>query len=304
MAHYEDIDTTEFSEDETSEVSFVDIDGKCITCHEYKAQKEGKCSYCVKGIKKCNECKLYWAPVGKPYCSECEPIVQYFGIELTLDQIIKLPNCAFKSKKMNEHLTELFELFKTKKGIKNVITSNPILLNLCKDKSPGEVFCTLDGQRGFMPCMLPANFADKLLDQCLATVSSDKQYKYIHAIAPFIFDVWNMPQKHGVLECYYKDTGSLEKCPNKLEDLHDLWNRSIKAYFISDLDDVNVCDCVVCADPIKLKTRKFRCKACYGNIHYECIKALVTGECPYCDVKWTVTKPVNDNVDYGSILLV
>lgn len=302
MSQYEDIDTIEFDDD--TEVSFVDIDIMCKTCHELCAHKDGKCSYCLKGNKKCNECKLYWAPKDKLYCSECEPIVQYLGIELTVEQIVKLPNSGFKGKKMNEHLNELFALFKAEKCIKNIITSNPILLNLCKDKSPGEVFCTLDGQRGFIPCMLPATFADKLLDQCIETVSSDKQYKYIHAIAPFILDVWNMPQKHGVLECYYKDTGSLRKCPNNLEELHSLWKRSIGAYFIHDLDDVIVCDCVVCADPIKLKTKKFRCKACYGNIHYECIKAIATGECPYCDAKWTITKPVNDNIDFGSILLV
>jgi len=267
-----------------SYVEFEDmiIDGMCVQCKEYKAVINDKCSYCAAGIIKCIKCKEYYCKPNKIYCSECEVMLQYDGLELTLQQIIDLPVSKFKSIQINDHLEEIFKYFKTSTGIENKLIKNvnefKIILNNCKDKSSGELFCILDGQRDFFPCMLPAKYAVQLLDQCTQNVTDS--WRYIHAIPPFIYDVWNFPDKYSVLDCYYRDFGDLNKCPNDTKALYQLWLRCIRPMALSNLTNVVLCNCK-CGLSILLHEDKVRCSSCFKYSHKYC----AVNKCSTCHGK-------------------
>lgn len=258
-------------------------DGMCLECKEFNIVKDNKCTFCVNGIIKCIKCKEYYCKPNKTYCSECEIVLQYNGLELTIKQVLDLPTSTFKGIQIENHLEEIFNYFKTANGIKNKLIKNinefKILLNSCKDKSSGEIFCILDGQRDFSSCMLPAKYAVQLLDQSIQNAVTDS-YKYIHAIAPFIYDIWNFPGKYSVLDCYYRDFGDLNKCPNDLKYLCQLWGRCIRPMAVSNLNSVYLCDCK-CGEPIELHDNKVRCSSCLKYSHKSC----ADNKCPICHSK-------------------
>lgn len=215
---------------ETNEEVIVDFTqnlSMCHKCDKYYIYQDNLCSYCLKGIKMCKKCKEYYAPINELFCSECKPEIQFDGMELTIDQILNLPISKFKGNMMSKNIELIFDFYKNQRNRKHKLLKNVnefnILLNLCKGKSSGEIYCILDGYRDFNQVLLLAKFADQLLGQCLENIDSEKQYMYVHAIAPFIFDVWNTSRLHHVLECYYKDLGSLTTCPNSEKTLFELW---------------------------------------------------------------------------------
>ena len=265
----------------------------CSICNEYHISENDKCSYCAQGISKCIKCKTYYSPIEKLHCSECEQLLTYDGVGLTMDQLINLPTSAFKGISMSERLEEVFEYYKTKNNLKHKLIKNinefKILQNLCKNASSGEIYCILNGQRDYHICVLPAKYADQLLDQCMETCTSENQYKYIHAIAPFIFDVWNLPSKHAVLDCYYREFGNFTKCPNSSEKLFETWGRCIRAYQAYNLDNVKLKDCNTCKNSLYLVNKKIRCKSCLEYIHAECIYILP--KCSSCNIYW-----IKDNI--------
>lgn len=259
--------------------------GVCIQCKRFGANETNKCSYCISGIIKCTKCKSFYTKPYELYCSGCNVALLYNGVNLTIKQILDLPDCPFKGIQINDHLEEIFNDFKTKTGIKYKLIKNvnefKILLNQCKDKSSGEIFCILDGQRNFVFCSLPAKFADQLLDQCMQSNVDPHEYRYVHAIAPFIYDIWNFPSKNSVLDCYYREFGELNKCPSNIKDLYSLWGRCMNPFAINNLTNVDLCKCV-CGETIELHDKKIKCSSCFGYIHKYCL----TGKCPMCNADW------------------
>jgi hypothetical protein len=269
-------------------------DDKCVACKEYYIVRDNKCSYCINNINKCILCKLYYAPKNGYHCSECSLILKYIGKELTVKEIIDLPDSSFKSKKMDENLEALFNLYKLKNSIQNSLIKNQnlfeSLLKSCKGKHSGEVFCILDGQKDSKPVMLYANQAKQLLDQMYNSYD-DESWKYIHAIAPFIFDVWNILPDYNILECYYKDLGSLTECPKSLDDLHKLWDRPHDRIFTYNLTNCNMDDCKICKSNIRLHDKNLiKCKYCHSHIHLHCGAIEVATYCQYCGEKWKLVK--------------
>lgn len=46
------------------------------------------------------------------------------------------------------------------------------------------------------------------------TANENNEYKIIHAICPYVLDIWNVVYNHRILLCYYKYFGELTKSPN------------------------------------------------------------------------------------------
>jgi len=260
--------------------------------------------------KKCLECKTYFAQCDKNYCSDCEFGVLYHGIDLSIEQIINLPKCSFKSKQINEHLEEIYDVYKIKKGLQNKLIKNinlfKTILNICKGKTPQEIFTILDGQTDYCcACLLPYKYADQLLEQSLENCPKElenNKYKYVHAIAPFYFDVWNSQYKDSVFECYYKNLGQLTRCPTEISHLYELWNRCVYLSHKVDLNGAELCNCKVCNKIVKIEQYKIRCKSCYNYFHTNCVDTTINSrctKCPMCSAKWNINKI--DRVDYGSV---
>lgn len=285
-----DIELVDFGDEIKDNIS-IDL---CIICKKCNVEKDNKCLECLIELNKCKTCKIFCPMPNELYCSECKSVVQYEGINLTINQILDLPSTTFKSQQMNKHLEEIFDHYKMTNNLKQKLIKNvnefKILLNQCKNKSPGEVFCILDGQRDFPVCSLLAKHADQLLNDCMAPVSESHKYRYVHAIAPFIYDIWNTTCTSGVLLCYYKDFGSLTSCPNNHKTLFGLWERNINSNFTYDLNDVDICNCIVCNKSIQLQSKKVRCKSCYGYVHKGCVilygGGVIRAHCPSCNVEW------------------
>jgi len=224
---------------------------------------------------KCVKCQIYYSLPHKNHCSECESLLPYDNIELTIEEILELPSGALKSLQMNKNLEFIYQLFAKTNNIKNKLVKNinqfKILKNICNNVTAEEVFCILDGNRGFSPCLLPANYADELLEQCFTNNSQFPKHKYIHAIAPFIFDIWNVSNKYSTLNCYYKDIDFPKKCPNDIDKLFKIWRKCIDPPFITDFEDTFLCECPICDNDISLKSQKVKCTICHSYFHLDCI---------------------------------
>src|SRR5438876_392855 len=85
--------------------------------------------------------------------------------------------------------------------------------------------------KGINYCIKCNNFSEQLVNQSYQGININDKYRYIHAIAPFIFDVWNMSNNHNELTCYYKDMGDLKTCPKSLAELCNLWDRAFFSTF-------------------------------------------------------------------------
>ena len=91
---------------------------------------------------------------------------------------------------------------------------------MCKDQSSGEIKVIILGLIGFPPYILLEKHDDRLLSIILDNKKNDgTQYMYIHTLAPFILDVWNMQNSNRVFLCYYKNFGELINCPISSEKL-------------------------------------------------------------------------------------
>jgi hypothetical protein len=141
-------------------------------------------------------------------------------------------NCGDKHKFIEDHLYIIFKDFTTKRGlVYNVLNSEgeyALLCQLCKHKSPDQIKKILSGKGDIEPTVLKAQYADKFVNYICQYVSGSEHYKYIHAIAPFIYDVWNSKLTNTVFLCYYKQFGDLVKCPTSSFDLYSLWNGILK----------------------------------------------------------------------------
>jgi hypothetical protein len=136
--------------------------------------------------------------------------------------------CIDKHKYIEDNLYVIFKDFTTKCGLTyNVLNSEAeytLLCQLCKHKSPEQIKRILNGKGEIEPTVLKAQYADKFVNYICRYVSGNDQYKYIHAIAPFIYDVWNSKLTNTVFLCYYKQFGDLVKCPTSSYELYSLWN--------------------------------------------------------------------------------
>jgi hypothetical protein len=245
---------------------------------------------------KCIKCGSYFSQSSEYHCSDCLISIKleakYETEILTIDDIIALPKCTFKKNKIINQLEIIFDDYKKKKNIKAKLIKNinefKILENLCKDKSTGEVFAILDGHRDFPRCMLLAKYADKLLATCMNDMKiENKKYQYIHVIAPFIFDVWNMSSKHNVLLCYYLEFGQLTECPDNINTIYELWNRAVFTQFYNEMTEIKLCKCIYCYTDILSNYIKIKCKKCWNYIHIDCFNHRTTNMCKYCSNEWT-----------------
>lgn len=292
----------------------------CFKCEKYNICQDNLCSFCFKNINKCRNCKNYFTPENEIYCSNCGLEMRYFGINLTIDQILNLINCPFKSQQMNNNIINIYDYYKQINNRKHKILKSKnefkLLMNLCKDKSSGEVYCILDGFRDFNSVLLSAKYADKLLIQFNEKTNTNSYYRYIHAIAPFIFDIWNTNNKNNVFLCYFKDFGALTSCPNSDKKLFELWNRCININCSGTFSDCVIQKCEICNKPIYISEKKIRCLKCYNYLHFDCCNSylLTSGQyifkdgikkkissCKICKEKWPIFKISNTN--YGAFII-
>lgn len=296
MAQFYDISRDILIEDNQCEFDSLD---KCTICNEYyPLPNEIYCSTC--SLIKCIMCTNYYALPNQEYCAECILHKSYANKTWTIKEILDLPTSSFKGSKMNEHLEEIFEYFRLGSGMRNKLLKNKQLLELCKNKTSGQIVCILDGQTNFPPVLLPANYADLLLSQVLADNQAN-QYKYIHAICPFVYDLWNIKTNNNVLKCYHTHFGELIKCPNSFTELTDLWSRSIRQYLIEGVSNETLSYCSHCNVDVMLQSKnKLKCKSCYKYYHYFCFNYFT--KCPNCDSAWNINK-ISD-YDYSTVWIV
>lgn len=212
-------------------------DNLCEECQEFYIFNNNKCSRCIRNEYKCIKCKEYFSKDKSLKCTSCKLYDDYDVDKMTLEDVINLPNSPFKSELMTANLAELFTDYKNKKNIKHKLlvktTEFNLLKSLCMGKNSGEVFAILDGRREFPAVIMPASFANQLLDEIVK--GPDDKFRYEHAISSFVLDIWNM-QNGQIISCYYKDTGDIYRCPNSITKLYELWNRLIK----NELSQYNV----------------------------------------------------------------
>lgn len=107
------------------------------------------------------------------------------------------------------HLMDYYELYQQfSDDNHNIITDQnfKILMKLSKNQPSRYIARLLDGElQNFPQSVLYAKQGDELLAQCFAYSSEENHWRYIHAVCPFVLDVWNMKTNKSVLECYYKD---------------------------------------------------------------------------------------------------
>lgn len=223
--------------DDSVSIDFYDPN-KCKKCQKKTKIIDDLCSGCLSGTKKCLICKEYYAAKNEVYCSVCK-MIKKWDKPVTLDDIYSLPKCSFKGLMLQKNLIDIYERYKKENDFPFTMLLNETkfkaLKNICKGKSSKEIFMTLNGNRDFEPTLLPARFADELLAQTLENIPKDNQWKYIHSIGPFIFDVWNTRARDSVFICYYKNMGDLIKCPNDEKELFELWNKSFSKFVRDNL---------------------------------------------------------------------
>mgnify|MGYP001352881531 CR=1 FL=1 len=156
------------------------------------------------------------------------------------------------------------------------------LLVMCREKSSAEIYAILAGYRDTEPIFLTSRHARALL---LAISEDDGSinYKYVHAIAPFVYDIWNLSNVDSVLDCYYRDFGKLTECPSTHQKFFSIWSKQNN--FNNDAIDV-LGKCCICLNEMQLHTIPlFMCLACRQIFHYDCYeksKETIGSKCPIC----------------------
>jgi len=219
-------------------------------------------------------------------CTTCSMYDKYDVNKMSLDDIIKLPGSFFKSDLMTANLAELYTRYKKKKHLRHKLlvtqTEFNLLKSLCSGKNSGEVFVILDGHRDFPAVIMPANFAIQLLDEIVK--GPDESWRYEHAIASFVLDIWNVPSK-TIIGCYYQNTGSLVRCPNDIKKLYELWDRLRKNSFPRH-DITNTLMLTAPTTDIKIftKDKLIICKHCcnYNPLLLVDNNYLIPSKCVHC----------------------
>lgn len=161
------------------------------------------------------------------YCKTCKLEIDSKTNEINLADIYDLPNSEAKSRLMDANIHKIFDIWQTtfnkKYTIINSSNKYEILKNVCRNASPSEITKHINGLFG-VPCKIMAKYADSLFREIVDSKPDSVQYHYIHAIAPYILDVWNSSYNHGVFLCYYKDFGDLNRCPMDVDRIYSLWN--------------------------------------------------------------------------------
>ena len=288
-------------------------DNFCRKCNKKDIMEDNLCGNCFYGVKRCSSCNIYFTMNNEEeHCSDCILCVKFKDQNLSIDQILNLPDCEFKRKLIEDNLENLFEIFVKETKINHKLLKNPaefkILLNLCKNKTSGEIYAILNGYREFFPCFLPAKFADELITQSIENIKDDEKGQFVHAIAPFIFNIWNIYTRISLLDCYYRDFGDLNKCPKNYQKLYTLWYRAIKSPFRKDLTRTVLCKCKLCYCAIFTNESLTKCLSCHGFLHINCCLNFIELNldngilCPICNGKWTIEN--NSITDYGGFLIV
>lgn len=161
------------------------------------------------------------------------PPIEIINKELTLDEIFALPYSENKRKLIDNNLHKILEIYAQRKNLSCIIINSEnkynVIKNVCINKTPAQIIKNIKTIFGKIP-FIRANFADKLFANIVSIQPYSEQYKYIHAIAPFILDPWNCQYKDSVFLCYYKYGGELDKCPLIMEKIISIWLNS--SYFL------------------------------------------------------------------------
>ena len=251
-----------------------------------------------KDKNKCTKCKTYYKST-EDLCSECN--IEYghnnlkkAGVTLNITDILNLPQSSFKGRLLQENINDVYKHYQTikfselapKREIIQTDNKAKALVAACSGKDSGEIFAILDGHRDFPKCLLLAKYAYVLLVQCFKNTDETKRYTYIHAIAPFVLDIWNFPSEFGVLDCYYRQFGELNKCPIDQKKIYNLWRRADNPYFKHDLSDAKLCKCLMCNKTLRIRDNLIKCKKCLSYMHKTCL-VFVKGKdtkCKKCGV--------------------
>jgi ribosomal protein S10 len=151
--------------------------------------------------------------------------------DMSIDTIFALPYSNEKRKIIDNNLSKLLNIYSDALGIPYVIVNSEnkytVLKNVSMNKTASQVeyqMRTVFGKR----VMIRATYADKLLSAIVDSKPEKEQYKYIHAIGPYILDPWNCTYSHGVFRCYYKDGNELTECPLTTKKIFTIWNNSVE----------------------------------------------------------------------------
>lgn len=153
-----------------------------------------------------------------------------------------------------------------------------ILSNLVKEKNSGEIYAILQGYIcDWFPTILMANEADTLLNTIAeykfnGNNNHESMYKYVHAICPFVCDIWNIKNQNSVLLCYYTNFGEMS-CPSTLKSLFSLWTRIINYMSLANLDVCAMSVCSFCKKNVMLQQEIIICSSC-SQIHHKNCKCL------------------------------
>ena len=251
----------------------------------------------------CTDCTEYYA-VYDTRCSKCwgkrtHEIREYTIRDLSHPDI--KDNKGFVVQEfIRIHLLNIYEQYRLEeKWIYRLVSTGRfrILKNLARGLGPlATSFLLCGGSGEFMPCALTAHQADELLEQ-----SGVDNYRYAHAICPFVIDPWNFQTSDGVLLCYYRDFGNLLAPPLSLGQLKTSWKilsfihpylpKSFMVYDVScDRSELET-ECCVCLEPLNNIRHSWRCPECLIFLHGTCMTAWITNHptnyrCPHCNFVW------------------
>jgi hypothetical protein len=239
--------STESSEES---IPFLNEGNKCLKCKEFYINKDNLCSVCARN-------------------------------ETFDEERLLIDTKAIAPKNMIEDkLVEIFNAFKKQTGLRHRLLDDKqsiALVKSCKTLSPNEIYLTFSGFRDFPPSIIRAKYADLLL-MLLADRMTDKdkdEYRYIHAICPFVIDRWNFLSNKSVLLCYYKDLGELRSCPATVAKLYDLWSSFKGQFGRPHLKDEDITDCIICSEMIKANQQAIICNTCNTTNHKECLQTWI-----------------------------
>ncbi len=160
------------------------------------------------------------APSAPPLSEMDEP---HEAADQSIETIFALPYNNNKRKLIDNSLPKLLNLYSDAVDIQYIVVNSEnkytVLYNVCINKTAKQVEHQMRTVFGKV-VMIRAKYADKLLSAIANTKPEKEQYKYIHAIGPYILDPWNCTYSHGVFRCYYKDGGDLTELPlNNQKDI-------------------------------------------------------------------------------------
>jgi len=204
----------------------------CIRCFTYYNNLHSDyCSACYdKEYNKhlyCDSCKDYKKQINN-LCITCYIYDQDFNEELLnkVKHVSIVDNPLFLN-----HIKKLWIYFKSKNNLPHIYVSDnqfDVIMKLCKNKKPNEIYNVLNKNNDFPPILLTSRQADKLYEYC----RNDEHGLYLDnmfSIYNNVLDIWN--SKYKELFCYYRqrlsDNITEKNIPTNINEILYIWKNSL-----------------------------------------------------------------------------